>query len=84
MMAQVQVLEVKDDPQNSRRRVVVVRAQGYCQYNKLRGARFEMMEGQVVSASIAESAFPNMIVGEQLDGAHFCRFALGHLRMLVG
>jgi hypothetical protein len=43
-----------------------------------------MMEGQVVSASIAESAFPNMIVGVQLDGAHFCRFALGHLRMLVG
>ncbi len=83
-MGQVQVLEVKDDPQNSRRRVVVVRAQGYCQYNKQSGIRLEINEGQILCASIAECAFPNMAVGVFLDGAHFCRFAIGHLRAMLG
>jgi hypothetical protein len=83
MMGQVLVLDVMQDLENPHRRIVEVRAQGYCQYNKPRGVRFEMTAGQVVCASIAENAFPNMVAGEQLDGAHFCRFALGHLRVMV-
>lgn len=79
-MGQVLVLSVVADPKRPQRDLVKVRALAYCQGETAKGRRLELLAGQELIASIAQKSFPNMGVGEELDGAHFCRFAIDHMQ----